>query len=244
MSNEEEAQLQSAPTVLPPAEKKKRLIISAVIILIGAIMVAVSSALYAPFTAPAEFIKIADDQNIGAVLETGESGTTLTIFGCNTAPCVEPFADCDDSCKTVDKLKTVECESQGVDANTTKADIEQFTEKIEDCLEEGAKGYPKDVVPLTFIIPDDTTHIFKGTIKSNFSEFQFLEEEGKDIKPVDIIGGSMNGKLYREITEEVKFRAMTPAVPWLVILVIGVFVIVGGISYLHMTCDQSKLPDE
>ena len=82
-------------------------------------------------------------------------------------------------------------------------------------------------------------------VRSNFSSSMYLEDEenGRDIKAVDVIKTKMNAKLYRPITEEVKFRDMTPAVPWLVILVIGVFVIVAGISYLHMVCARSKQAD-
>jgi len=244
MSSEEEAQLHAAPNQTPrePVNKKRGLIISAVIILVGAIMVAVSAAMYAPFTAPAEYLEVAAAQQLGAVVDAGESETKLCVYGCTTDPCKKPFESCDDTCKSVKELKTVVCESRGL-GNYSEAEVPQLKESIAKCLQEGAKGYDNDLVPVSYIVPEGKSEIFKN-IESNFSNFQWLEEEGKDIKPVDVIKTSMNAKLYRPITEEVVFRAMTPAVPWLVILVIGVFVIVGGISYLHMVCDQAKLADE
>lgn len=244
MSSEEEAQLNAAPNTPPrqPYDKKRGLIISAVILLVGAVMVAVSAAMYAPFTAPAEMVEVASTQQLGAVVDAGDSGTTLIVFGCNTDPCKKPFESCDDSCKSVDKIKSVECESRGL-MNYTEAEIPQLKEIIAGCLQEGAKGYSDDKVPVSYIVPEGKGEVLKN-INSNFSNSEYIEEDGKNIKPVDVIKTSMNAKLYRAITEEVKFRAMTPAVPWLVILVIGVFVIIGGISYLHMVCDQSKQSDE
>jgi len=240
MSNEE-SELHPAPSSIPPEQRKNKLILSAVIILVGVIMIVISAILYAPFTAPAVMIKVASSQLIGAVVDSGDSGTTLIVYGCNTDPCTEPFKSCSNTCKSVDKLKTVECESRGVH-NYTVGEEPQLRVDIGQCLQEASKGYDDDSVPVSYIIPAGKRDIFDN-IKSNFSNFRYLEEDGKDVKPVDVIETTMNAELYRPITDEVKFRPMTPAVPLLVILVIGVFVIVAGISYLHMVCDRSKQAD-
>jgi len=242
MSNEEECQLHSAPNTIPPEQRKNRLILSAVIILVGVLMVVISAILYSPFTAPAEMLEVGSSQQIGAVVDAGDSGTTLIVYGCNTDPCEKPFDSCNDTCKSVDKLKTIECESRGLN-NYSVPEQPQLKELIAQCLQEGSKGYDNDLVPVSYIVPANKSNILQN-IKSNFSNFKYFEEEnGNNITPVDVIKTSMNAKLYRAINEEVKFRAMSPAVPFLVILVIGVFVIVGGVSYLHMVCDRSKQDD-
>jgi len=241
MSNEDESELHPAPSTIPPEQRKNKLILSAVIILVGVIMVVITAILYAPFTAPAVMIKVGSSQLIGAVVDSGDSGTTLIVYGCNADPCDTEPSSCSSTCKSVDKLKTVECESRGLH-NYTVPEEPQLRNDIGQCLKEGSKGYNDDLVPVSYIIPAGKREIFEN-IKSNFTNFRYLEENGKDIKPVDVIQTTMNAELYRPITDEVKFRPMTPAVPLLVILVIGVFVIVAGISYLHMVCDRSKQLD-
>jgi len=253
MSNEGEVELHSAPSTMTPEQRKNKLMVSAVIILVGVLMVVISAILYAPFTAPAEMIQVASSQRIGAVVDAGDSGTTLVVYGCNTDPCEKPYANCNSTCKSVVKLKTVVCESRGV-LNYTELETLQLQDQLRKCLAEGAKGYDKDSVPLAYILPVVLSRFRPGGligidavsgIRSNFSSSMYLndEENGRDVKPVDVIKTKLNAKLYRPITEEVKFRDMTPAVPWLVILVIGVFVIVAGISYLHMVCARSKQAD-
>merc|ERR1712072_1072215 len=114
-------------------------------------MVAVSAILYAPFTAPAEMVEVASTQQLGAVVDAGDSGTTLIVYGCNTDPCNKPFESCNDTCKSVDKLKSVPCESRGL-MNYTEAEVPKLRELIAQCLQEGAKGYP-GLLPVSYIVP-------------------------------------------------------------------------------------------
>lgn len=237
MSDGDEAKLHSAPNQIPPEARKSRLMISAGIILVGVILVAVGAIVYSPFTAPGKVFEVVHTQRLGAVMVSNRKETKLTVFGCETATTE------DDTCKSFDVIEAVTCDNIYNDSSKLKNIIAK-------CLDDGVEGMEAEKVPLYFAAADrtvskaerlDLISELKGTLEaSNFTLFK--AEPSVNATALGLVK-KMEDSLWRKVTTEGEFRVMSPAAPWIIILVVGVFVIVGGISYLHMVCDRSKDPE-